>query len=45
MPFPRTVEELKRDGYEYKGSGDCKGCGVTVDWYRTPAGKTMPMAT
>ena len=45
MPFPRTDEELARAGYEYEGTSRCNGlnCRKEIAWYRTPAGKRIPL--
>jgi hypothetical protein len=41
--FPKTLEELQRDNYRFLESGTCRGCGRVVGWWRTPAGKRMPI--
>lgn len=43
MPFPTTAKEMTAQGYEFTGSGKCRDCGAELDWYRTPAGKSIPM--
>ena len=43
MPFPKTEQELEAAGYEYEGTGKCRDCAVEIAWYRTPAGKRMPL--
>lgn len=43
MTFPKTEIELEQAGYEYEGSGKCRACGQEIAWYRTPAGKRMPL--
>jgi len=42
-PFPRTELELEKAGYEFEGTGKCRACGEELAWYRTPAGKRMPL--
>lgn len=32
---------LKR-GYEFKGSANCKGCGLHIEWWKTPKGFNAP---
>lgn len=43
MPFPETVEEMKDAGYEFKNEGDCRGCRVRIQWWKTPLGRNIPM--
>lgn len=43
MAFPKTSKEMDEQGYEFTGSGKCRDCGAELDWYRTPAGKSIPM--
>jgi hypothetical protein len=45
MPFPKTETELAAAGYVFENTSKCNGqtCGATIAWYRTPAGKRMPL--
>lgn len=45
MPFPKTETELIAAGYVFEGLGKCKGktCDQTVEWWRTPKGKRIPL--
>jgi len=43
MPFPRDVHEMKAQGYVFDNDGLCRGCGSPIEWWKTPAGKSMPM--
>jgi hypothetical protein len=43
MPFPTTIEELKAAGYVFENHANCRGCGETIEWWKTPRGKKMPM--
>lgn len=44
MAVPDTRDGLESVGYEYTGSGICRGCGIELHFFRTPRGKTMPMS-
>lgn len=41
--FPETLDELQAAGYTFSGTGNCRGCGVQMAWFKTPHGKNMPM--
>jgi len=43
MGFPKTEMELEAAGYVFEGSGRCRACNQEIAWYRTPAGKRMPL--
>lgn len=43
MPFPKTEDEFREQGYVYDGSGLCRGCSVKIDWWYTPDNKRMPV--
>jgi len=43
MPFPETIDELRKAGYVFENDSNCKACGAPIEWYRTPKGKMMPM--
>ena len=43
MAFPKTAKEAEAQGYEFTGSGKCRECCAELNWYRTPAGKNIPM--
>jgi hypothetical protein len=42
MPFPRTLDELKANGYVFSNHGVCRGCKAEIEWWGTPKGKMMP---
>jgi hypothetical protein len=41
MPFPKTLDELRKAGYHYEGDGMCKRCGAAIEWWKTPKKKKM----
>lgn len=43
MPFPKTADEMKAQGYTFSDDGTCKGCGDDIEWWKTPQGKNIPM--
>ena len=43
MPFPKTIEELVKGGYEFDSQSTCRGCRAAIAFYRTPKGKHMPL--
>lgn len=43
MPFPKDADALKAAGYVFDNYATCRGCGDDVEWYKTPAGKSIPM--
>lgn len=44
MPFPKTLEELVKQGYEFIEHKPCRGehCQAVLEWWKTPRGKRMP---
>lgn len=42
--WPKSGEALKADGYRSNGQGKCRGCGTTIVWVTTPAGKACPFS-
>lgn len=44
MAFPKTLEELKQQGYTFQEHKSCKGetCGALIEFWKTPRGKFMP---
>ena len=46
MPFPKTKEELRAEGYKFVFPRQCRGktCKTTIYWYDTPAGKRIPLS-
>jgi len=44
MPVPDNRTDLEMMGYRYDGSGFCRGCGASLQWFVTPNGKKMPMS-
>jgi len=45
MKWPASEPELQAGGYRLVERSRCKGlhCGAMISWYRTPAGKRMPL--
>lgn len=45
MAFPKTLDELRSQGYVFIEHAPCRGehCTVTIEWWKTPKGKRMPM--
>ena len=43
MSFPKTIEEMKSAGYKHSGLATCKACEADIEWWKTPAGKNIPM--
>ncbi len=43
MPFPQTEKELVLAGYRFEKLSICQGCRRDIEWWRTPAGKLMPL--
>jgi len=45
MPFPKTVDELLTQGYQFQSLRRCRGkdCGRSIEMWTTPAGKVMPL--
>ncbi|HEY6383449.1 MAG TPA: hypothetical protein VIY07_16805 [Pseudolabrys sp.] len=43
MPFPKTEDELKAQGYRFKDKARCRGCNAVILWYETPNSKLMPL--
>lgn len=43
MGFPDSHEALVAAGYRYGGEATCRLCHATIRWYKTPAGKTIPI--
>lgn len=45
MAFPKTETELAEQGYTFEGTAKCRGenCGAEINWYKTPAGKRIPL--
>jgi hypothetical protein len=43
MAFPLTIEEMNSRGYVFKNESDCSACHARIDWYKTPAGKFIPI--
>ena len=43
MPFPQTLDELKSAGYMFDNHAECRGCGESIEWWKTPNGKSIPM--
>jgi uncharacterized Zn finger protein (UPF0148 family) len=39
---PNTREDLLKQGYQVTGNGDCRSCGMPIQWFRTPSGKPAP---
>jgi len=43
MTFPETAIKMVIAGYERDYYGVCKGCGMAIEWWRTPNGSRIPM--
>jgi hypothetical protein len=43
MSFPRTLDEMKSNGYRFDNDAVCRGCGDDIEWWITPNGKKIPM--
>ena len=43
MPFPKDWDELKAAGYIFDNDAECRGCGDSIMWFKTPNGKSIPM--
>ena len=43
MPFARTLDELKRNGFIFKETGRCRSCKAEIEWWQTPKGKNIPL--
>ena len=44
MAFPKNAEEAQKMGYRFLNSSHCRGCGVAIEWWKTPNGKHMPVS-
>ncbi len=46
MKFPASKAELEAGGYKHTGTARCQGsaCQTWIYWYKTPAGKAMPLS-
>jgi hypothetical protein len=43
MSFPKTLDEIVAAGYHFKNHAECRGCGESIMWFRTPTHKNIPM--
>jgi hypothetical protein len=43
MPFPQTIDELRRAGYKYENDAKCRTCGADIEWWISPNNKKIPM--
>ena len=43
MSFPYNYSEMKTQGYAFLSMDSCRGCGRAIEFWRTPAGKSIPM--
>jgi hypothetical protein len=43
MPFPTTIDELRKAGYLYDSTTPCRLCRVTIEFWKTPANKLTPL--
>jgi len=41
--FPAAEVELRSRGYALSNESRCRGCGIAIEWWTTPALKRMPM--
>ena len=39
----RKLTDAEKRGYHFTGSRPCRACGVVLDFYKTPAGKFLPI--
>jgi hypothetical protein len=42
--IPDTFVELALARYVHKGAGQCRACGVRIEWFCTPGLHTIPMS-
>ena len=42
-PMPTTRKGLKEAGYKHYSNSTCRGCGVPIEFWQTPAGNSMPI--
>jgi hypothetical protein len=45
MRFPPTRDKMEEAGYKRKCYTRCQGCRKSIEFWSTPAGKTLPMET
>lgn len=43
MSFPATLAALEAEGYKRQYYTRCRGCNAPMEWWKTPAGKMLPM--
>ena len=43
MAFPKTLDEMNAAGYVFENHAECRGCGDSIEWWKTPSGKSIPM--
>lgn len=43
MPFPKTREALKENGYVFSHTKTCEVCNVTIEMWTTPKNNLMPL--
>jgi hypothetical protein len=43
MPFPQTRAQMVEMGYKPGNRTACRGCGLLIEWWRTPHNARMPM--
>jgi len=43
--WPATRQWLEENGFTFEARKRCNGktCGMTIEWYRTPAGRMLPL--
>uniref|UniRef100_A0A6M3IKU4 Uncharacterized protein n=1 Tax=viral metagenome TaxID=1070528 RepID=A0A6M3IKU4_9ZZZZ len=37
------ADQSARDHYTYTGDSNCRSCGTAILWFKTPAGKNLPV--
>lgn len=42
--WPKSGAAMKEEGYRSTGQGKCRGCGATIVWTVSPAGKNTPIS-
>lgn len=43
MPFPTNLDQLRDAGYRHENCARCRACKVSIEFWRTPLGKIIPL--
>ena len=43
LSFPKNSTAMRFHGYAKSGEGRCQACGMSLEWWLSPAGNRMPM--